>query len=244
MRLLIDDPRDGATNMARDEALLTRVGERKSPATLRFYQWDPPTISLGYFQKYAEYEELPPPAGELAIVRRTTGGGAILHDREWTYSIILPVDHDLLKPAPTRLYERVHDAIIDTLGLVNIRARRCGISDSSSAHQGPFFCFARRHCLDVLIEGQKLVGSAQRRIRQAVLQHGSIMLANRFDQHPVTSVQDHTALRGESLLEPLLEALQRHLSSTLEPDQWRDEELRLTEQLIAKYTDDTWLKRF
>ena len=79
-RILQDSPLDGPTNMARDEALLDRVGDGSSPPTLRLYQWDPPTISLGYFQKYADYEALDPPAGELAVVRRPTGGGAILQD--------------------------------------------------------------------------------------------------------------------------------------------------------------------
>ena len=111
MRLLIDEPADGVTNMARDEALLDWVGRGAAPPTLRFYRWEPPTISLGYFQAYSEFEKLPPPAGELAVVRRTTGGGAILHDREWTYSLALPASHPLAAggKAP-KLYELMHDA--------------------------------------------------------------------------------------------------------------------------------------
>ena len=69
IRVLNDPPLDGPANMARDEALLVRVGERRSPPTLRLYQWDPPTVSLGYFQPYADYEALPPPVGQLAVAQ-------------------------------------------------------------------------------------------------------------------------------------------------------------------------------
>lgn len=243
MRLLIDAPADGVTNMACDEALLEAVGRGAAEPTLRFYQWDPPTISLGYFQRYADFQDLPPPAGALAVVRRTTGGGAILHDREWTYSLTLPVAHALVAGNPVRLYERVHDALIDTLGLLNVDAQRCGTGDGSAAHRGPFFCFARRHCLDVVIQGAKLAGSAQRRTGSAVLQHGSIVLANRFDQHPAATVQEHCGLTGNSLLEPLLEALQRHLGEPLIPGAWSAEECAAAQALRAKYADPAWTQR-
>ena len=98
--------------MARDEALMLRVGRSESPPTLRLYQWDPPTISLGYFQRYADYESLPPPGGLLPVVRRLTGGGAILHDLELTYSLALPINHPLVCDGPNRLYELTHDAVI------------------------------------------------------------------------------------------------------------------------------------
>lgn len=245
IRLLIDSPSDGPTNMARDEALLTLVGRLTVPPTLRFYQWDPPAISLGYFQRHEDYEQLPAPAGDVPVVRRTTGGGAILHDREWTYSLTLPVDNALVhRHGPTGLYELVHDALIDTLALINIRAQRCGISDNSSAHRGPFFCFQRRHCLDVLIDGRKLAGSAQRRTPRAILQHGSIILANRYDQHPVTALCEYTYLEDEALLGPLTDALQQRLGQLLAPGQWQDQELQLAESLREKYADDNWTKKY
>ena len=116
LRIIHDGAHDGPTNMARDEALLALVGEGKSPPTLRTYLWSPPTISLGYFQKYADYERLDPPAGELPVVRRQTGGGAILHDRELTYSITLPASHPLLADGPNTLSEVAHDALRECLG--------------------------------------------------------------------------------------------------------------------------------
>ena len=100
---------------------MVRVGSSDSPPTLRFYQWNPPTISLGYFQRYADYEALDRPQDRLPVVRRLTGGGAILHDLELTYSLSLPVDHPLVVAGPNQLYEIMHDAIIE-------RARELGIS--------------------------------------------------------------------------------------------------------------------
>lgn len=243
-RLLIDSPADGVTNMALDEALLLGVGEGTSPATLRFYKWDPPTISLGYFQKYSEYQALPPPAGELAVVRRTTGGGAILHDREWTYSLALPISHPLLADNAARLYELVHDALIDTLSLLNLETQRCGFTDDSSAGRGPFFCFDRRHSLDVLLDGRKLAGSAQRRTPQAVLQHGSIILSNRYEQHHVAAITEHLDLDEQTLLTPFIDALEQRIGVKLQEGVWRREELARAEELTAKYGGDEWTRKY
>ncbi len=242
-RLLIDAAADGVTNMARDEALLEAVSAGHSPPTVRFYRWDPPTISLGYFQHFAEYEALPDPAGGLAVVRRTTGGGAILHDREWTYAVAVPASHALVCRRATRLYERVHDALIEALATIGVRAARCQAGDDSSAHRGPFFCFARRHGLDVLIGADKLAGSAQRRTPTGVLQHGSIIMARRYPQQPAAAVQEHLALADEALLEPLLQALARKLEVALEPGAWTRDEVQRAQRLRAKHVSDDWLKR-
>ena len=184
LRLLDDAPLPGPINMARDEALLHAVERGEAGPTLRLYRWDPPTISLGYFQCYADYEALPEPAGSLPVVRRLTGGGAILHDLELTYSLTLPLDHPALREGPNRLYELAHDAVIAVLGELTLPAHREGSTDDSGPRRGPFFCFARRHRLDVLVGTDKIAGSAQRRTRKAVLQHGSIILANRYTQQP------------------------------------------------------------
>ncbi len=244
MRLLLDSPLDGAANMARDEALLAGVGEATSPPTVRFYKWDPPTISLGYFQKYSECEALPPPAGDLAVVRRTTGGGAILHDREWTYSIALPATHPLATDNPAQLYEVVHHALIDALALLGVRPQLRGSSDHSSAGRGPFFCFDRRHCADLLLEGRKLAGSAQRRTRKAILQHGSIILANRYDQHHVATITDYIDIADEALLPPLIDALGQRLGAKLQQGPWSEDELIRAEELTAKYGGEEWLRKY
>ena len=169
--------------MARDEALLALAGREADP-TLRLYEWSEPTISLGYFQRYADYEVLPPPAGRMPVVRRLTGGGAILHDRELTYSLTLPADHALVAGRPKRLYELVHQSLIACFSEAGIDAQWCGRTDESGPAKGPFFCFARRHRFDVLIGSDKVAGSAQRRTRDAILQQGSIVLEGPEHAYP------------------------------------------------------------
>lgn len=219
------------------------VGAGDSPPTLRLYQWDPPTISLGYFQKYEEFEALDPPACDLAVVRRLTGGGAILHDLELTYSLALPVDHDLLSSGATQLYAVAHDAVIAALRPFKVDAARCGASDDSGAGRGPFFCFERRHCLDVLMDREKLAGSAQRRTRQAVLQHGSIVLANRFAQQRTAALSRPFAQTVEHLRAAFPAEFARITGQAVEPGAWKVAELDRAKALIAKYAGAEWTRR-
>ncbi len=229
--------------MARDEALMRRVGVRESPPTLRLYQWDPPTISLGYFQPFAQYEALAPPAGTLPVVRRLTGGGAILHDLELTYSLTLPADHALLSDGPNRLYELAHDAVIACLRTLDVEATRDGETDDSGPTRGPFFCFARRHHFDVLINNDKVAGSAQRRTKEAILQHGSIILGNRYAQQPtgIVSVPFHEGIH--CMRAAIVEQLGALTCEPFERGEWSEAELSASEALVAKYAGDEWTKR-
>jgi len=241
---MIQDPAlTGPVNMGRDEALLTRVGDGASAATLRLYQWDPPTISLGYFQHYADYEALRAPAGDLAVVRRQTGGGAILHDLELTYSLTLPLDHPLLAKGPNHLYELAHDAVIACLDKLGLTSKRCGVTDESGAAKGPFFCFARRHCYDVLLGDDKLAGSAQRRTRSAVLQHGSIILGNRYAQQPTAEAHVEYEAAVDKLRQALPAKLAAQIGLAIAPGDWRADELAAAEPYIAKYAGDDWTRR-
>lgn len=243
LRLLVDPPLDGPANMARDEALMLRVGRGESVPTLRLYRWDPPTISLGYFQPIADYESLEPPEGELAVVRRLTGGGAILHDLELTYSLTLPSGHPLLGDGPNRLYELLHDAVITCLTGLGLEANRDGETDDSTPTRGPFFCFARRHRYDVLIGGDKIAGSAQRRTREAVLQHGSIILANRYAQQPTAAAPTAFEEAVEQVLARFPSDVSAGVDIAIEPGSWQDEEVAAAGDLIAKYTGDEWTRR-
>lgn len=178
LRLLLDPPAPGRWNMAVDEALLETAVVTQE-ATLRFYQWQEATLSLGYFQALADRQQHPPSAN-CPAVRRASGGGAILHDSELTYSIALP-QGSRSSPA-ARLYEVCHQTLIAALAEFDVSAalyRDCSQQKTASqpATRPPFLCFQRRTCFDVVCGEAKIAGSAQRRRRGAVLQHGSILLA-------------------------------------------------------------------
>ena len=157
--------------MAVDEVLLESADA--GVATLRFYQWSEPTLSLGYFQSAADRQQHVA-SRELAVVRRSTGGGAILHDAELTYSLALP-DAKTGRRDNTWLYQAVHDALLAALRHWNVSAAQfCG---SAAANQREaFLCFERRAQGDVVSGEVKVCGSAQRRRHGAVLQHGSLLL--------------------------------------------------------------------
>lgn len=187
-RLIIDEPADGAWNMAVDEALLESAADG-GPATLRLYQWREPTLSLGYFQAYADRARHEP-SGALPCVRRSSGGGALIHDRELTYSFVLPPE--MLTGRETRsLYCEAHKAVVASLRDLGADASRltlCQPSGEPPAEE-PFLCFQRRADGDLLVEDpfpaalpvtpdgrHKVGGSAQRKRRGALLQHGGVLL--------------------------------------------------------------------
>lgn len=234
--------------MARDEALLAARTPASRQPVLRFYAWSPPTISLGYFQDYDDYERLPPPLGTLDIVRRTTGGGAILHDLEVTYSLTIPTEHPLVKGRPNRLYELAHEAVISAIGpearVLGCDSEAC---DTSRRH-GPFFCFARRHGLDVVIDDptssdgvSKIAGSAQRRTQQAILQHGSIMLDRRYPQQPTATWSDLSdEIDFDQAVERLAPAFEQTLGMKLGHGEWREDELEAAKTFEDRYAGDAW----
>lgn len=168
-RILDHGPLSGEENMAIDAEMLDRAvaGE----ASLRTYQWSEPTISLGHFQ-VATTVEIPERFKTLATVKRLSGGGAILHDQELTYSLALPKFHRLTV-TPSRIYSEVHQCIIDILSTYGIEAQMRG--DAAFADKS-FLCFLRGDERDIVIGNHKIVGSAQRRRQGAVLQHGSLLL--------------------------------------------------------------------
>lgn len=173
-RLLVDPPAAGAWNMAVDEVLL-EWAERTGGCCWRFYQWEEPTLSLGYFQVYEDRWQHAA-SHKCPVVRRASGGGAILHDRELTYSCVWPQGHRLAA-GRLLLYEAVHASLIELLAEKGITASLHGQAGSDKAEQPPFLCFQRRSPGDIVVAGAKVVGSAQRRLRGAVLQHGSVLLA-------------------------------------------------------------------
>jgi lipoate-protein ligase A len=180
--------------MAVDEVLLESAAEA-GQATLRFYQWSEPTLSLGYFQYHHERRKHIP-SRDCALVRRQTGGGAIMHDREWTYSLALPVAHPLAADA-TRLYDAVHEGLRVTLARWSIEVNVLREASGLAAHQQPFLCFERRAQGDVVCERAKICGSAQRRRRGAILQHGSLLLARSAHAPELPGLREITGKKME-----------------------------------------------
>jgi lipoate-protein ligase A len=173
-RLLVHGPSAGAWNMAVDEALL-KTADAERIATLRLYEWAAPTLSLGYFQPAADrHQHLA--SLECPLVRRTSGGGAILHDQELTYSFAMPIERQSAADA-ARLSVSIHESLATALARLGISASLCQETAPRNAEQ-PFLCFARRAVGDLLVHDCKIAGSAQRRRRGAILQHGSVLLAS------------------------------------------------------------------
>ena len=144
-------------NMGLDEALLV---SEEAPPTLRFYSWSPDTLSLGYFQRY---EDVPGVDGAGAVVRRITGGGAIHHVNELTYSFCAAADDPLYRGKVADSYVRIHEAIAKALGGVGVEAQlRCG-NPIESDREGTGMCFHKSTPQDLMWGGHKGVGSAQRR---------------------------------------------------------------------------------
>ena len=165
-----------AENMAIDEAVF-RLNRREGlPPTLRFFGWQPPAVSLGYFQKTSrEIDVAACRQAGIDIVRRPTGGKAVLHEHELTYSLAAPADHPLFTGDIVGTYRVVSACIVEAL-------RRLGLTpeiafEGRTAAGTPLegYCFAAPSRYELLVGGRKICGSAQVRARGAFLQHGSLL---------------------------------------------------------------------
>lgn len=237
-----DSPLNGPTNMARDEHLLYL--EMYRPAVVRIYGWSPPTISLGCFQRYARVAELPEQVRELPVVRRPTGGGAILHDREVTYCLIVDDTLPITHRAPVELYRLVHGFWRETLAADGMR---CELAPEEypfpSPRNGPFFCFQEPGRTDLIVGRDKLLGSAQRRIPGRVLQHGSLLLGRRFAAHPGVDLGEPEPERVERWIEGFLERLARGLSLERRHAEWIPDQAVDIERRRGHYAGDAWTRR-
>lgn len=257
--LLTTEPADGAWNMAVDEVLLGEVARTGKP-TLRFYSWKLPTLSLGYFQRIEDRSQHPASA-TADVVRRLSGGGAILHDREITYSLILPKAH-VLAGNPQSLYSRVHQSIVNTLNTLLVEAHstwRASLCDSPAARstpQAPFLCFQRHTPLDILLREQnatpqtpmhKVVGSAQRRRQGTVLQHGSILVRKSERAPDLVGLADHLPPElpiGTDLLAHVVRELPHQLGLEPQALAWNEQLAAASRELArSKYRARSWTER-
>jgi lipoate-protein ligase A len=177
-RLLISPPADGATNMAIDEAILRAVSAGLIPATLRLYAWEPPCLSLGRGQPGAEVDRVACARDGAHIVRRPTGGRAILHTDELTYSVIAPLDEPRLAGDIVTSYRRLSRALLAALQHmnVNVESHRAATGEPGAEAPNPVCFEVPSHYELTTADGRKLVGSAQMRTSDVVLQHGTLPL--------------------------------------------------------------------
>jgi lipoate-protein ligase A len=175
-RLILDEARDGSVNMARDEAILQAVAHGDQPPTLRLYAWDVPTLSLGYAQPTSDVDFARLNTHGWRLVRRPSGGRAILHADEITYSVALPETHPLAHGSVTESYRRLSAALIAALHLLAPAILVEADQRHERAAAPNAICFEVPSDYEITAQGKKLIGSAQMRKYGGVLQHGALPL--------------------------------------------------------------------
>jgi lipoate-protein ligase A len=170
-----------AENMAVDEAILIAHSEERVPPTLRFYGWNPATLSIGYFQKAQDEVDLEAVAQHgIGFVRRPTGGRAVLHDEELTYSMIVSEHYPGLPKSVTEAYRVLSEGLVFGFRRLGLAAHMVNLASEEEklkyAAAGSAACFDSPSWYELVVEGRKVAGSAQTRQRGVVLQHGSILI--------------------------------------------------------------------
>lgn len=217
MRVLVDEPATGAYNMARDEALLA-----EAIPTLRLYGWRPACVSLGRAQTEADIDLDAARAYGLDVVRRATGGGAILHNaQEVTYAVILPLDHPGLPRDIPGSFALMSAGVVEALRALGLPAAIESVKDNTREA----LCYVRKQGTNVVVGERKISGGAQRRTDKAILQHGTIIVDRdeermaRLFRTPVDDIRARvTSLEEEGVRvsrEKLIETLARAYRASL-----------------------------
>lgn len=165
----------GYRNMAVDEAIMLEHARGNVPPTLRLYRWDPPTLTIGYFQDLAEEIDVEACRKEgFNCVRRLTGGRAILHDDELTYSIVAREDNATVSGTILESYLKISQGIVQSLANLGIAVE---VASGAKKEKGSAACFDSPSWYEITCQGRKLAGSAQTRKQGVILQHGSVPLS-------------------------------------------------------------------
>lgn len=239
--------------MAIDEALLQAVEQGQSQPILRLYSWQPPTLSLGYSQPYADVDLSALKARGWGLVRRPTGGRAILHTDELTYAVILPLDHPLAAGGVLASYQRLSKGLLLALQQLGLAVEiEQETTLTAEARSNPV-CFEVPSAYELTVQGKKLIGSAQTRRRRAMLQHGSLPLHGdlsricqvlHFETKTARRKAQHRLLERAGTVENLLnrrasweeanQALQNGFSQAFQIT-WERDELSAAEQEAVEY---------
>ena len=265
-RLIITPPARGAWNMAVDEAILEHAGRGEVLPTLRLFAWEPPCLSLGRAQPFTDVDTERLQARGWDVVRRMTGGRAILHTDELTYSVSGPVDEPHLAGSLLESYNRLAGALlaaVHDLGLpVEMKKDRVEANGAPNP-----VCFEVPSTYEITVGGKKLIGSAQARRKDGVLQHGSLPLTGDLTRicqalvFPDESARDVAMQRlltrattvesvlGEEVAweiagQAFIRAFEAQLGLKLEAGELSESELRRAEELVnEKYAHPSWTER-
>jgi len=265
-RSIITPPARGAWNMAVDEAILEEVIRGASLPTLRLYDWDPPCLSLGRAQPFKDVDILRLESHGWEVVRRMTGGRAILHTDELTYSVTGPEKEPRLTGSILESYNRLAKALlvaVQALGLpVEIEA---GKADSNG--QTNPVCFEVPSTYEITVGGKKLIGSAQARRKEGVLQHGSLPLTGDLSRICQALVFPDEAAREKAVqrllarattvetvlgrevdwdtaAQAFIRAFEAQLGLSFEEGELSEIELSRAEELVReKYAHPSWTER-
>lgn len=265
-RLLDTGWQDGATNMAIDEAILEGVARGSSPPTLRFYGWQPACLSLGYAQPWSVVDLEACRERGWDVVRRATGGRAILHVDELTYSVCLPESEPRVRGGILSSYRRLSDALalgLESMGLEPSRA----MPEQRPGADGGAACFDGPSNYEITVGRRKLVGSAQARKKGVVLQHGSLPLYGDITRIVQALAMESAEQRGvmarglrtgattlesglgrrmeyEAVTGFLRKGFAGALNLKLEKGKLSEEEVARTAQVRAeKYASEEWTRR-
>jgi len=248
----------GSENMAIDESLLRCFDPVSSQPILRLYGWKPAALSLGRFQNGAEILDLDRcNAAAVNVVRRITGGGVIFHAAELTYSLVCSPLHLQTVLSIKDSFRVLTAFLLSMYRDLGLNAAYAFENDDNFATLGERtpFCFAGREDFDIVINGRKIGGNAQRRLKNVIFQHGSIPLADRsldglgfMRKQPVGFAGTVTSLESEGLMlsaqelrELLLKGWRDTISSRLLTDDLSLCENRMAERLVAeKYSSNLW----
>jgi len=240
--------------MALDEAISEAVRQKLSPPTLRLYQWDRPSVTIGYFQKTSEININYCAEKGYPVVRRATGGRAILHDIELTYSFSSSKNSPLFNGGLLENYAVISKALVKGLNLIGINARISLVKQRSGVYRNPA-CFKSVSYGEVTVNDRKVIGSAQKKYSNGFFQQGSIMLSfkagelcNVLNGSKEEDFRNIGSISGSGreitfndLKNPLKEAFEKELNVKLISDGPSKFELSLAKELEGKkYSAREW----
>jgi lipoate-protein ligase A len=265
-RLLITPPARGDWNMAVDESILEHIGRGESLPTLRLYAWDPACLSLGHAQPFSDVDMTRLKGRSWEVVRRLTGGRAILHTDELTYSVIASTDEPSVEGSVLESYNRIAQALLLAVKRLEIPVEMKEGKPNESATPNPV-CFEVPSTYEITVNGKKLIGSAQARKKEGVLQHGSLPLtgdltricqALKFENESAredaskrlleraTTVESALGreVGWETAAQAFIHAFEAQLGLSLQREELSQSESKRSEELVReKYDHPSWTER-